>query len=121
MLRLGLMFMNMGIYEKEGGSVFTNRSERNPLCLDCWSKSIMNHHISSIWTFLGEEKGQAKSKTLDACFFYKDDVGTILSLTYDFIQESTAMQHIEGKPKLFKISVSKILSGVSCFDGNWAR
>ena len=54
-------------------------------------------------------------------FFYKDDFGTILSLTYDVIQESTAMQHIEGKPKLFKISVSKILSGVSCFDGNWAR
>ena len=70
MLRLGLMFMNMGIYEKEGDSVFTNRSERNPLCLDCWSKSIMNHHISLIWTFLGEEKGQAKSKTLDACFFF---------------------------------------------------
>ena len=81
----------------------------------------MNHHISSIWTFLGEEKGLAKSKTLDACFFYKDDVGTILSLAYDVIQERTAMQHIEGKPKLFKISVSKILSSVSCFDGNWAR
>ena len=70
MLRLGLMFMNMGIYEKEGGSVFTNRSERNPLCLDCWSKSIMNHHISLIWTFLGEEKGQGKSNTLDACVFF---------------------------------------------------
>ena len=69
MLRLGLMFMNMGIYEKEGDSVFTNRSERNPLCLDCWSKSIMNYNISLIWTFLCEKKGQAKSKTLDACFF----------------------------------------------------
>ena len=68
------------------------------------------------------EKGTGeKQNTRCVFFFYKDDVGTILSLTYDVIQESTAMQHIEGKPKLFKISVSKILSGVSCFDGNWAR